>query len=111
MKARIPNRFARYAALVALAFAPGLHPAADDDAATPKQLISRREVRPAEMIEDLKRLSDQVEGRVDQTVDLLASVTDSDESASQVHRVKSSAIELLKKEILFNDRRKRDLAI
>lgn len=96
---------------MALAFAPGLLPAADDDAAALEQLISTREVRLAEMIEDLKRLSDQVKGRVDQTVDLLASVTDSDESASKVHRVKTSAIELLKKGILLDDRRKRDLAI
>jgi hypothetical protein len=88
---------------------PGPLVAEGEDAATLKSLVAAREVRLGEMIADLKRLSDQVEQRIDQTVNLLAGVTDSTDSASKVQRVKTHAIDLLKQGIMLNDRRKRNL--
>lgn len=102
--------FARAAALGFLLASAGLLSAAgNEDAEALRGLIASREARLAEMIEDLKRLSDQVEERIDRTVELLASVTDSGETASKVLRVKTSAVDLLKQGVSLNDRRKRDL--
>jgi len=80
-----------------------------DDAAMLESLISTREARLSEMIADLKKLSDQVEQRVDYTVGLIAGVTDSTATASKVQRLKSNAIDLLKQGIRLNDVRKRNL--
>ncbi len=102
----LPLIFANGLLLVAI---PEALVAQGGDAATLESLVAAREARLGEMIEDLKRLSDQVEQRVDYTVNLLAGVTDSNETASKVAKVKTNAIDLLKQGILLNDRRKRDL--
>ncbi len=101
----LPGAFA----LAAFALATISLRADEGNAETRAKLVASREARLAEMVDDLKRLSEQFEKRVDETVDMLASMADSTDSASKVQGVKTRAIELLKDGIVLNDQRKRSL--